>query len=738
MIKTRKHTQENINIFNNLLKAHNFQNINNIEDPDEAYDKFLHDFGELYNIAFPVITVKLTRKNTKREPWMTTGLLNSSNTKNKLMLKKIKNPTEQNIYKYKCYIKIYNKTLRYAKKTYYEQIFRENSSNSKRTWKILNETIKKHNPSPDFSSKFMINGAEIEDPNTIAQEFNKYFANIGKQVNNSVPHTHKHYTDFLTGQNNNNFFLHPVTPDELITFASKMKPKTSSGFDGIQMKLIKTVIEFIKVPLCHIFNQSFVKGTVPRQMKKAKIVPIYKSGKKNLFNNYRPISLLPAFSKLLEKLVCSRLMYFLDKYKLLYNHQYGFRKYHSTIHPIIHLLNHISENNDKATKDKTIGVFLDLSKAFDTIPHTALIRKLEYYGIRGIANNWFRSYLTDRKQFMEFKSCKSEDQSIECGVPQGSILGPILFIIFINDLHKASSLNIISFADDTTVYTSGNNINETIRTTNIELEKIFEWFCANKMQLNTNKSKFSIFGPMQTRLPNVLNDICINNQIITRTGNNCQEKAVKFLGVYLDENLTWNTHVDYISKKISQSLFAIHRVKDILPQIALKSLYYALIHSHLTYAVTLWGNSNQVYKLITKQKRAIRAISNAPYLSHTEPLFKQNRILQLHDLYNLQTTIFMYELHHNLLPSSFKKPEIKKSSYLIVTRQANKIKQERPRTTFSSKLPKHRFAKIWNDCEENVKTAVSKYAAKNKLKKYLIDNYKNDIKCSNPTCRYCI
>ena len=328
-----------------------------------------------------------------------------------------------------------------------------------------------------------------------------------------------------------NFFMNPIAPEEIKQITSKMKPKTSSGFDCIQMKTVKSIIDHIKIPLAHIFNQSFLKGTVPNQMKLAKIIPIFKSGQKNLFKNYRPISLLPAFSKILEKIVCNRLLQFLDKYNILYSHQYGFRKKHSTIHPIIHLLNYIAESNDKVTKDLTLGIFLDLSKAFDTIPHYTLIKKLEHYGIRGLSNSWFKSYLSDRTQFMEIKSNKSTELVIDCGVPQGSILGPILFILYINDLHKATKLNILSFADDTTVYTSGRDINEVISSTNIELDKLYKWFCANKLQLNTNQSLL-IFCPRQSRLPNVLNNLSISNQIITRIGNHCDEKSIrKSLGI---------------------------------------------------------------------------------------------------------------------------------------------------------------------------------------------------------------
>ncbi len=739
-IQIRKYTPENIKIFNSLLRAHNFNNIQDIIDPDEAYNKFLLDYTELFNIAFPLTNVKINRKNIKKEDWITTGIIISAKSKSKLLQKKIKNPTEQNVLAYKKFLTIYNRTIRAAKYAYYDKVLREHSSDSKRTWKILNESIQKRSTKSSLSKKYLVDGVETENPQIIAHEFNNYFANIGKHVNNSVPGTDKHYTEYLKDNHPQNFFMNPIAPEEIKQITQKMKPKTSSGFDNIQMKLVKATIENIKLPLAHIFNQSFAKGIVPRQMKIAKIVPIYKAGPKNLFSNYRPISLLPAFSKLLEKIVCNRLMNFLNKHKILFQHQYGFRKNHSTIHPIIHLLNYIAQSNDKVTKDQTLSIFLDLSKAFDTIPHSTLISKLEHYGIRGIANSWFKSYLNNRTQFMEFDAIKSSELKIECGVPQGSILGPILFILFINDLHTATKLNILSFADDTTVYTSGNNINEIILLANIELNKLYKWFCTNKLQLNAKKSKFAIFCPRQTRLPNIINEITINNQSITRIGKNCNEKSIKFLGVHLDENLTWNEHINYISKKISQSLFAMYRVKYALPLTALTSLYYALIHSHLNYAIQIWGNSNDMYKLITRQKRAIRLISNKPYLSHTEPLFKQKRILKVDDLYKTQIALFMHDLQNNKLPMSFNQFNAKRTRrYTIATRQTNTthLTTDRARTAFTSKLPKHFFPKIWNDTDDHFKLAKSKKIAKKLLTNKFIDNYNENVLCNNTYCRYC-
>ena len=233
-------------------------------------------------------------------------------------------------------------------------------------------------------------------------------------------------------------FLDPVTPGDILKTITKLKPKTSLGHDNISSKLVKNSIDHIILPLTHIINQSLATGIVPHDMKIAKVIPIFKSGNKNIFNNYRPISILPAFSKILEKVMADKLMNYMESNNLFYQHQYGFRPKHSTIHPIIHLLNQIAEENDNTTKYLTLSVFIDLSKAFDTISHDILLSKLDNVGVRRIAKSWFESHLTDRKQYMELYDDKSPLVNMTCGVPQGSILGPILFLIYVNDISNTT------------------------------------------------------------------------------------------------------------------------------------------------------------------------------------------------------------------------------------------------------------------------------------------------------------
>ena len=312
------------------------------------------------------------------------------------------------------------------------------------------------------------------------------------------------------------------------SYASKLKSSTSQGFDSISMLTIKSTIQEVATPLAHIVNNSFLSGIVPDDMKIAKIAPIHKSGNTKILNNHRPISILPAFSKLLEKLVCNRLVQFIENKNLLYQHQYGFREKHSTIHPVLQLLKDISNANDKTTKDITLAVFLDLSKAFDTISHTILLRKLEYYGIRGVCNAWFMNHLTNRKQYTEIHGTKSTLLDITTGVPQGSILGPILFLLYVNDMYTCTTLKRLCFADDTTAYLSGPKTTDVINNVNIQLKCLFDWLCCNKLSLNVTKTYYSFFRPTSNKRFDVYQRLCINNEIIQLIGEENQPTAINF------------------------------------------------------------------------------------------------------------------------------------------------------------------------------------------------------------------
>jgi hypothetical protein len=422
-----------------------------------------------------------------------------------------------------------------------------------------------------------------------------------------------------------------------------MDPKSSVDIDGISNKLIKFIKFEIATPLVHLFNLSFKTGKFPSKLKKSRTVPIFKAGDVLKCDNYRPISLLSSISKILEKAVANRLVNHLGDNNLLYRGQFGFQAKISTVHHLLKLTNYVTEQLNN--KNFTVGIFLDLKKAFDVVSHKILLKKLKNLCIDGVVHQWFASYLEGRTQCVEIDGELSDELYLCISILQGSILGPILFICFINDLPLCTDLLALLFADDTAGLISGPELQPLLARANLELQKIGVWFRANKMAVNVSKTKYIIFKPKGKKI-NLNDDEGIffnNNDPLGPQDENkiykldriyddnpvAQDRSYKLLGVLLDEHLSFNQHCSYICNKIAQSNFIISKVKNLLPTKILKTIYYALVHSNLLYCLPLYSctSAKNVNKLTVMQKKAIRNVCNANYNAHTSQLFKNLKIL---------------------------------------------------------------------------------------------------------------
>ena len=295
--------------------------------------------------------------------------------------------------------------------------------------------------------------------------------------------------------------------------------------------------------------------------------------------------MLSNISKVLEKVVHKRLYSFLTRCDILCDKQYGFRPNRSTIDAVTDLTSDVLSSLDM--NDMCLSVYLDLSKAFDTINHKILLNKLEYYGIRGRTLEWFRSYLDRRMQYVCYNGLNSEIKPVEYGVPQGSVLGPLLFILYANDISQCMSYcRTILFADDTTVYQVGKDPNTMYRQVNFDLKTLTDWFKANQLSVNPSKTKSILFK--RSGYVNDINDyLCIETEPIELV------QVTKFLGLYIDEHLTWQHHIDHCKKKASSGVYAINMCKHILSEKTLKMLYYSLVHPYIIYGIRLWGNAYQ-------------------------------------------------------------------------------------------------------------------------------------------------
>ena len=426
--------------------------------------------------------------------WMTRGILISRTNKIRLGKLCYTHPSIENNTRYKNYRNLYNTVVRGAKKLFYERELKKAQSNLKKTWNLLKNVLNKPTSKSNNIESLNIDGVSISDPKTMANKLNSYFTNVARQIAEQIPPTDRPPDDdnLLNDIPLLKFAENPVTCSEIIETLRLLQPKKSEDIDGVSMFLLKKIAFQLANPLRHIINLSFENAIVPTQLKIAKIVPIFKSGDTESMDNYRPISLLNSFSKIFEKIVCSRLVIFLENNNILSPSQFGFRSKHSTVHPMVKLTNFVSEALNK--KEHAIAIFCDLRKAFDTCNYQILLKKLEKIGIRGKTLEWFKSYLSERKQFVVIDGVSSELLDIDIGVPQGSILGPILFLIYINDLPLCTSLLMLLFADDTTILASGKNIDDLIAYVNDEFKKIVYFFRCNKLSLHPLKTQFILYS----------------------------------------------------------------------------------------------------------------------------------------------------------------------------------------------------------------------------------------------------
>ena len=485
-----------------------------------------------------------------------------------------------------------------------------------------------------------------------------------------------------------------------------------------------------------IINQSFNSGIFPDKLKIAKIIPIYKKGEKNVFNNYRPISLLPAISKIFESIMYKQIYSYLEEFKILYDKQFGFRKGRSTELATLELVDGLITEMDKG--DIPICFFLDLSKAFDTLDHSILIEKLKYYGIKNKSLDLLTHYLTNRQQYVDFNDTMSNFLTITTGVPQGSILGPLLFLIYVNDIANASILfKFILFADDTTLKTTVNiakkdqrkakGINNTI---NYELDKINIWLKSNKLSLSTEKTKFMVFHQTNKVIPK------LNFKISSISIEKVNEFS--FLGLNLDSKLNWSAHLRKLSGKLNRAIGIMNKLKYLVPKEIKILLYNSFILSQINYCTLTWGF--KIETLNSYQKSAVRIITNSDYLAHSEPLLKELNILKFKDIFTQRLIKFYFKYLNNDLPKYFLDIEFKQNIEIHRhdTRSKEEIHLNKTGHVFADNCLRNHIPKFLNNLNEMVRSKFVTHSLAgilNYFKQLTIKNY--DFICTDRYCYSC-
>jgi hypothetical protein len=603
-------------------------------------------------------------KNTKLKPWITSGLLSSIRLRDKMSKEARRNPLNVQINsKYKRYRNILKSLIKRAKFDYYKHKINEAHGDPRKFWNIVNVVAGR----PAGKSKFPLNafggrgGAaspSSDDVKQISNEFNDYFACVGRRLAEALDPAGPLEVDDADHAAGSEFWLRPVTRGELSEVVGSIRGNSAPGWDKIPSKFIKNNIDTLITPLLYIVNLSINSGIFPTPCKVAKVVPIYKSGKNNLTSNYRPISLLSTLSKILEKCVKLQLSDYLEREKIISDLQFGFRQDRSTSHAFFEFTKHIS--TEIGDGRRVLVTFLDLAKAFDSIDRLKLILKLQYIGVRSL--EWFKSYLENRLQYVSINGSDSDKTGIDYGVVQGSTLGPLLFLIYINNLEKvATKGKLFLFADDTAVVSSGCAWDEAYQRAGEDLVRIKRWLDQNTLTLNIEKTKYiPIFfrnnsDPAPRRLTlhtcDDLQSVTCNCNVIERV------EKYKYLGVIIDQKLSWAPHIQEVKKRLRKFMYAFSQLAGVLTVGQSRTVYFAYVQSMLQYGILARGgvSAAALQPLAVTQRSLIKIILNKPIRFPSEQLFSEFRVLDIRQIYiktilifakSYKTEIFT-ELRHN-------------------------------------------------------------------------------------------
>ena len=701
--KFRPFSENNLNSFLRKIQEYDWSCLISDENVHSSWELVLRKFDKMYCDSFP-LKIKFFSNKKLKKPWITHNIKNLSKQKHQnfvLFQQGLISRASHN--RFKNHV---TDVVRKAKKDFFASLFQNTRSNLKSNWSILNSLMGKRKIK-NLITELKFGDDHVTYEQDLCDRLNLYFTSIANELDNNLGPSSTNPLSYLSNPIVNSCLLQPISLSECMQIAKKLKI-SGTGLNSVPDRIFKLVLDSFGMVLTELINLSISKRIFPNILKVARVTPIPKSGDPLNPSNYRGISTLTRYSKIFEKFICKQILSFANANSIFNNSQFGFLNSKSTTDALIKFSEEIYNSLDDSLHH--VSVLIDLRKAFDTVNHNVLLSKLSHYGYRCDYLELLKSYLSDRFQFVNVGNTSSKILPLTCGVPQGSVLGPILFLFYVNDLPNITNyLKTTLFADDTVISYSHKSYNFLINKLNEGLDELMFWMLSNRLTVNADKTHSMLFSNRPIIIDNTSPNIMINGDA------NDLVSCCKYLGVLIDKNYSFSDHIKLVIQKVSRSLGILYKIREVLPVETRVRYYYSFIYPYLSYAVIIWGSTyeDHLRNLVILQKRVVRTVFGSSYLAHTTPIFRKLRILKFIDVYRYNLALYMYK---NI--DSFQR-----YTHNFNTRNRNRLLPTFHRLTKSQHSVSFRGPKLWNDLPDYLKNIESLPSFKFKLKNYFLSFY---------------
>ena len=723
LIHYRSFAKFNENDFLNDLTTVNLYIVETIADPNLSLEVLYSMLNHVLKNHAPFKIKKVKRAH--QPGWYSEEIREARKIRDKYKLNK--NWEQYKVWRNKC-----NSIVKNSKKTFFNNAVKD-QKDPKYLWQGLKTVVNNDIDKKAIPNNLCFDNIHIEGKQNVADALNKHFVTISRLINKTPFHEEnfKRLKDYADSKlQNTEFNIAFITTSDVDKFIDKLDSHKSTGSDGIGPNILKTCKEHLIVPLTSIINTCIYQGIFPDKLKIANVIPIHKGGSREDPNNYRPISILPTLSKIYEKHIANQLKSFFEKTNILHQHQSGFREKHSCQTALLRLVDSWLEDIDSG--NYVGAVFLDFKKAFDLVDHDILIQKLKLYHFSTKTIKLFESYLSDRSQHVKIETLSSEDCKVLTGVPQGSILGPLLFLLYVNDLPLSLGSSTDMYADDTTVHASNKNISQVELSLQSDLHSVNEWCIHNNMAINPIKTKCMILCTKQKCVLNNTLCLSIDNSVIENV--TCH----KLLGIYIDHCLTWKPHIDKTCAKLTSKLYLLRRIQNYLTLEMKQMFYNAYITPIFDFGCITWQHAGKssLKRLTRIQNRAARIIMHKSRRDNSAEIIKSLNWLSIPKRIDYFTGLMVFKSLNRLTPLYISQAfNVSKNSRYSLRSETNKQIAHcpyTPRTRFFQQTFKYTGMKIWNAIPLHIKTSASLKSFKVQYKCFLINN--QDESLPHTTC----